>query len=461
MKTIYVTGENKEHSLYIQLYEYFKHLIVEGIIKPGDRLPSIRKCAIEREVSKTTVEASYMQLTAEGYVRSIPGSGYYVSEIGVYKKPIIESYNKHESESDIKYDFTTASVDDKSFNFELWRRYMKSALRNTERLIGYGDAQGEYDLRVALTSYVKENRGVVCTPEQIVIGAGVQIMINLLCSLIDRNNTSVAFIGRRFPKGEAIFEDRGFSTLQINTKFAEQVSDKERQSFIRELREKNIKIAYTFPSHMNEWGDVMPVDDRVAFLNYAKENDALIIEDDYDSEFRYMVRPIPALQSIDGGQSVVYIGSFSRTLLPSLRLAFMVLPVGLIEKYRSRKELYNQTASTAEQIALCQFIRDGHLKKQIRKARKLYQAKAQNLCKVIENVFKDKLIGSSAKEGFGLLIEVKTTLKDEEIQQRAKENRIKINIVASNDEMTGIFLSYSSIDEEDFHDSVELLYNCI
>lgn len=439
-----------ENPLYLQLYEYYKNLISLGRIKPGEKLPSIRRCALERQVSKTTVESSYMQLAAEGYIHAVPGSGYYVSEIEFDKiEKATPAYHEVPTKKNKPlYDFASSTVDHNSFNFDLWKRYMKSALRNTERLITYGEPQGEYDLRMALMKYVKEARGVVCSPEQIVVGAGVQSLLGILCSLTGVKSP-ICFTGNTFKQGNAVFRDRGFEVYY----------KKEVSSDLRYFKEQKMRMIYTFPSNMTPWGDVMPMKTRLALLDFAQKEDCLIIEDDYDSEFRYYTRPVPSLQSLDGGQKVVYIGSFSRLLLPSLRIGFMVLPIELMKKYEEKGHYYNQTASTAEQIALCQFIRDGHLKKQIKKARKLYMTKSQELCGAISEVFGPEAKGMPGLGGFLVRLEVKSTLSATELADRAEKAGIKLKISdeVNNEKWPCLLLSCSGVEEADFKPAMQVL----
>lgn len=442
-------GGKNDKPLYLEIYEYYKSLILLGRMKPGEKLPSIRRCALERQVSKTTIEASYMQLTAEGYIHPVAGSGYYVSEVNFEEiKRVMPSYKQKNKSEKPLYDFVSSSVDDKSFNFELWRRYMKSALRNTERLVAYGDPQGEYDLRTALMNYVNEARRVVGSPEQIVVGAGVQSLLNILCALTGVRNP-ICFTGYEFKQGQALFRDRGFE-VYYRKAFAEDLSF---------LKEKKAKMLYTFPSHMTPWGEVMPMKTRLDLLNYADKENCLIIEDDYDSEFRYYTRPVPSLQSLDGGQKVIYIGSFSRLLLPSMRIAFMVLPVDLMQQYREKGKYYNQTASTAEQIALCQFIRDGHLKKQIKKARKIYMTKSQKLSNCIHEVFKEKAKTLPNIGGFLVSFEIKSKLNSQEIEERAMKAGIRLSVAdeLGHEDWPCLLLSCSGVEEEAFKQSMERL----
>lgn len=357
--------ENRK--LYMQIYDYYKDLIETGKMPEGTRLPSIRRCAEERNVSKTTVESAYMCLCDDGYVLPKNQSGYYVSNRGNLTKKQEIKNEKSNQKSEILYDFASSGVDAESFNMDIWRRYLKSALRQNERLLFYGDPQGEYDLRCEIAKYARETRNCVCTEENIVIGAGVQTLLNILCPLIKRKKT-VCFDDLSYRQGTAIFNDYGF---KVN-------NDREKANII-----------YTSPSYSTRWGDVMSVNERFDLTEYARQNNKLIIEDDYGSEFRYFNRPTPSLQGLDRGENVVYLGTFSKLLLPSIRISFMILSQSLTNSYKKKKDLYNQTVSKADQIALCSYIRDGHLNSQIRKSRKLYSQKSKILTDLLVENFKE------------------------------------------------------------------------
>lgn len=445
---INIETEGKE-PLYIQLYEYYKDIILSGKLKPGDRLPSIRKCSAERMISRTTVEGAYLQLAAEGYIISRPGSGFYVSQLNYkeYHSIVTREYNSIKKEKSIKYDFTSSKIDYKSFNFDLWSRYIKSALRNGQRLLSYGDTQGEYDLRASIAKYVGDRRGVICNPEQIIVGAGIQSLLHILCSLIGEKS-KVVFAGDSFTQGKAIFEDRGFDTITLGTI----------NNALSYIENENIKIIYTYPSHTTPWGEVMSMQTRLSLLSLARKNNCLIVEDDYDSEFRYYGRPVPSLQGLDGGQNVVYMGTFSKLLLPSLRISFMVLPMQLMGNYNEIGHVYNQTASKTEQIALCQFIRDGHLERQIKKARKLYMSKSQYLCNVVNKVFEDKAVAISGSGGVLIQVEVKCNLSSQELVKRAEDIGILIKPLESiENKYPRVLLSCSGVCEEEFNEALELL----
>lgn len=429
--------------LYIQLYMYYRDMIINGSLKYGDKLPSIRKCCAEFGLSKMTVESAYMQLTAEGYVYAKSQSGYYVSEISDLETNAVLYDFKDESEQTEKpaYDLSGSSVDMECFDFKLWQKYIKNALRCEERLLSYGEAQGEYDLRVALSGYASKERGVICTPSQIVIGAGVQSLIQLLCSL-DATKSSVIFSGAPFRQGMTVFEDYGYNIISGS----ENYNGSDEVGFI-----------YTSPSHSDELNNVLNISARVDMLNFARKHSSIIIEDDYDSEFCYFSRPVPSMQGLDGGENVAYIGTMSKLLLPSIRISYMVLPRRLMGIYKERGHMYNQTASKTEQIALARYITDMRLVSQIRKARKHYENKTEIMKEQIKSIINPDYIKIS-DSGFMIVFDVTCNGDAESVRLRFEKNKIRImNIKQIEQNKLRIFVSSVSIKSDDIFRSVIMM----
>lgn len=348
-------------SKYAEVYDYIKNEIKTGQVAYGGRLPSVRKASELFSVSRTTIQNAYFALAEDGYIISEPQSGYYVS----YKSPKSSSRQNTQQRNEVIYDFSGSEADSESFDFDEWRRHMKAALRQNDRLLSYSEAQGEEQLRQAISEYILEKRNVAASTDRIVIGAGVQSLLHVLCALIDKGQT-VSFPDKSFVQGAALFEDYGFEV---------------------KYRYKDAGIIYVSPSHMTRWGDVMPNRRRIELTRYSAQNGNLVIEDDYESDFQYNSRPTPSLYALSGGSNVVYIGSFSRLLLPSIRISFMILTPELTEKYREHLYKFSQTASKTEQIALYSFIRDGRLMAQIRKTRRFYTAKTKMFYNILKNTF--------------------------------------------------------------------------
>lgn len=388
---------------YVQVYDHFRNLITSGSLAKGSRLPSVRRCAEQLGYSGTTVEQAYMMLAADGYIISRPRSGFYVTDLfSPERQAGTPKRLPEQQKTAVRYDFASAGADRESFRFEVWRRYMRSALRQDIRLLSYGEPQGERDLREVLAQYLEKNRSVFCSADSIVVGAGTQSLLNILCPLIpDRKDVILA--NDFFPQGQQTFEDYGFRVR--------------RGSSLAGSAEG--AIVYIAPSQLSRRRQAMPVRERAAFLKEAKARGNLIIEDDYNSEFSYAQRPAPSMQGLAEGKSVVYMGTFSRLLLPSIRLSYMVLPEELLPLYRARAGRYNQTASKAEQIALCQYMRDGNLESQIRKARKRYGQKAELICQEIREVFGPASEASPRGAGYLVSFRAGCGLSAEEILRRA------------------------------------------
>lgn len=343
---------------YIEIYNIIKDKIEQNELKHGDRLPSIRKASTLYSVSITTVQNAYFELCADGYIISKDKSGYFVNNIKTIN--IVE--NQHTCNTQYKYNLTGGTADSECFDVSLWQRYIKSALRQNERLLSYGEPQGEPDLRQAISKYIYEKRNIITSPEKIVIGAGIQPLIQILCSLLDKNST-VSFPDKSFENGIGIFSDYGFD---VHT------------------RDKDADIIYVSPSHMTSWGDVMPIKRRLELVEYSKKHNSLVIEDDYENEFLYNTKPTPSLFTL-GSDNIIYLGSFSAMLLPAIRISFMVLNNDLYEKYKIIKYRFSQTAAKTEQIALCNYIRDGHIYSQTRKVRRIYTAKTKYLYSLLNS----------------------------------------------------------------------------
>jgi len=431
-----------DEPLYIQLYMYYRDRIISGNMKFGDKLPSIRKCSAEYGISKMTVESAYMQLCAEGYIFPKSQSGYYVSEISDLpqnKKAEIVDEEIKRSEKPL-YDLTGSSADRECFDFKLWQKYIKNALRCEERLLSYGEYRGEYDLRKAFSDYASRQRGVVCSPSQIVIGASVQNLLQILCSL-DKNRSAVVSSGSQFKQGRAVFEDNGY---KYYSNMAD-ISEEERLSFI-----------YVSPSHYNGY-DVMSISDRIDLLNFAREHNSIVIEDDLDSEFCYFSRPVPSLQGLDGGEQVAYIGTMSRLLIPSIRISFMVLPQKLLPEYKNRGMLYNQTASKTEQIALARYISDGRLTAQIKKARKIYEEKTELMKKEIEKQIAPLEIEVS-DSGFIISFRIKSKKTAEEIRENSIHKNVVVKAIRQVDQnIVDVFVSSAGVPKNDISNSVNVL----
>ncbi len=372
---------NGKVPLYQQLYDQIKQATANGALRPGQKLPSIRVLCEDLSLSRTTVEAAYQQLCVEGYLKAKPQSGYYVLAAGGQKpvKPPILSDTP--SAPFYRYNFGAESVDSDCADLKAWRRHIRDHLNRQEVLIRYGEHQGELPLREALRDYTYEARGVICNTEQIVIGAGTQPLLYLLCGLLQGKVGAVSMESPGFLQAEQVFSDCGIGVIKLSAdKNGPKISD---------LYESSVRLLYVTPSSRPQSGEPIPLLRRQELLQWAKETDGLIIEDDYNGELRYRARPIGAMQGMGNGGKVIYLGSFSKLLLPSVRISYMVLPSALLPTYLERVGRYNQTASRIEQLALSDYIKSGQMQRHLRRLRNVYAQKSELLQQSLKTQFED------------------------------------------------------------------------
>lgn len=384
---------NSAKSLYVQLYEYLRKEISEGRIRPGERLPSLRNMAAMLGISVTTVKIAYDQLMVEGYVVSRPQSGFYVAQgaggsngtdisvsgsgnaLDIGNDPRKEAENGSrevrpaEETAGQSARAKSLSCDPESFDFVKWKKCMAGVLNETpELLLTEADRQGEPELRKEIAAYIYKSRGVVCTQDQVVISAGTQQLVSHLArilKLMDIGHVSVEDPG--YMPVRSIFRDWGFSMSCIPVR---------ENGIMIERLPVNIRTAvYVCPQNQFPTGALMPVGRRRQLLDWAKANDSIIIEDDYNSELRYTGMPVPALQGLDRDGRVVYIGSFTSTLFPAVRISYMVLPPVMVGLYNGIRMNYDQTCSKTEQLTLARFMQSGCYQANLRRVKTLYSRK--------------------------------------------------------------------------------------
>lgn len=367
-------------ALYKQLYQKIQNDILSGFLVKGDQLLSIRKCESLLKISKTSIERAYEMLLDEGYIISIPQKGYFVNvdeEQIKLRKSLINQPVRIEKE-DILYDFRSQSMDSGSFDIALWKKYLKDVLDSSNEITTYGNPQGELALRIALQKYAYSIRGVLCNSDQILIGSSFQSLLYILCGLCDKPCTIGMEISG-FPQAETVFQDYGFTIKKIET-------DKN-GIVIEDLYQQDIQMLYI--NSGSHGSDHKPIskEKRNELLKWAETKNAFIIEDDHNGELRYHSKTAPALQGFDIGKHIIYIGSFSKLLLPSLRISYMVFTNDLLAKFEKRKENYSPTSSKIEQLALAHYIVDGHLERHVKKLRKRYEQKSKLMEKQLEKYF--------------------------------------------------------------------------
>ncbi len=446
MLLTFYTDKETNKTIYMQLYEYLKDEIIKNNIKDGEKLPSIREASKMLKLSKTTIENAYFQLLTEGYIENKPRKGYYVIHLSDFqiKSEIKESNNTFKN-INLKLEekhFKNEDVDHSTFEVKDWKKIYSRVLFTREKeLYSSSDYQGEYELRKEISEFTNLARGANSSPEQIVIGAGVQYLIGILAGIIreDYNNAAVESPG--YEKARYIFEDYSFNTTEIP------VRDDGLNTEM--LYKSNADVVYISPSHQFPTGSLMPIKKRLQLLNWAKEEKSFIVEDDYDSLIRHESKPVPCLQGLDKNDRVVYLGSFSKILLPSLRISYMILPVRLLEKYNEIKNRYTQTSSKIEQMALEIYIKEGYLQKHLNKIKRIYKKKINLIQEYIKNFQGNKVEVLSADSGLHIVLEIKTKISPDSLRKEFEDKNIFIRIIETKKSSYIISLSYSGLDFED------------
>ncbi len=448
-------------ALHKQLYDELRKAILTGRLKPGERVPSTRTLSQSLGVSRTTVTQSYEQLLSEGYLRASTGSGTFVGcelpdellktrpvEISWPATKRQESeYEDHEGQKggegpEIELSRYGASISDlvpfeppepelpmnfrcgrpalEEFPLHLWRRLTLRHYRANDRsMLDYADSsQGYRPLREAIAGYLRRARAVTCDADQVVIVNGAQQALDLSTKLLIDRGDPVAIENPGYLGARRAFLAQGAELLPVQVDksgiIVEALTSK------TYLKSSRLKLVYVTPSHQFPTGATLSLPRRLDLLAWAEKTGVVIIEDDFDSEFRYGSRPIPALQGLACGASVVYIGTFSKVLFPSLRVGYLVAPPPLVRVFARAKWLADRQTPMIEQRVLTDFINEGHLERHLRRMRTLYDKRRQALVRSLETHFGDRVTILGDNAGMHLMIRLRGKLDDEEVTRRAR-----------------------------------------
>lgn len=407
--------------LYEQIYDYIKTDIQSGRIPYGEKLPSTRFLSKHLEVSRSTVELAYEQLLSEGYIESVPYKGFFVAQIDeLYhlKKDKPQPQRERKEARRYRYDFTPNGVDLKSFPYNVWRKLSKDILLDDRtELFRSGDSQGEYGFRSAICSYLYQARGVDCTPDQIIVGAGSDYILMLLGMILGMDHT-IAFEDPTYKQAYRMAGGMSYNRIPVSM-------DKNGMK-VTELEKSGADIAYVTPSHQYPTGVIMPIRRRMELLKWAcEEQGRYIVEDDYDSEFRYKGKPIPALKGYDASDKVIYLGTFSKSIAPAIRLSYMVLPKPLLEAYEQKARFVNSTVSKVDQLIVQKFIEEGYYERHLNKTRALYKSRHDVLIEELRPMA-DICTISGENAGVHLLLTFQNGMAEEELIDRAARADIRV-----------------------------------
>lgn len=422
----YHLDPHSEQPLYEQLYRAVRADIMSGALAGGERLPSKRQLAANLRVSQITVETAYGQLLAEGYIASEPRRGYFVQAqlavpSPVKAAPAVPSAQPAPSpDAGCLYDFRTNIVDNGCFPFSTWARLSRSVLSEySDRLLRATDPCGAAELREQIARYLRDFRGINISPDNILVGAGSEYLMQLVIQLLGRDRV-YGLENPGYRKLYQIFAATGTAVKPLPLDKNGLRAD--------ELAKSDASVVYLTPSHHFPLGTVMPVQRRLEILRWASAApDRYIIEDDYDSEFRYASRPIPALGELDRAGRVVYVNTFAKSLAPGLRIGYLVLPDALMARYRERFSLYSSTVPSFDQHTLAAFLRTGAFERHISRSRKVYQARRDALLAALARELADLPHEVSRSEaGLHLLLHMRNGMRERELIERAAAVGVRV-----------------------------------
>lgn len=461
--------EDREHiSLYEYLYKQIKNDILNHRLTPDEKLPSKRALAEHLNISTITVENAYSQLMAEGYIYSKPKSGFFVSHITSSESQTAHGdvvfYEKPAPEEKKKYyaDFVSNSTAKQSFPFSMWSKLMRKTMSdNLDKLMVNSPSVGIWELRQEIAKFLLQFRGMNVSPDQIVVGAGTEYLYGIIIQLLGRKKIYAV-------------EDPGYQKISkiygANDVACVHIPMNENGIDLTSLETSQAQVVHISPSHHFPTGIVTPIGRRYELLSWAsKSSSRYIIEDDYDSEFRFVGKPIPALQSIDVLDKVIYVNTFSKSLSSTIRISYMVLPEKLMKIYNQDLNFYSCTVPNFEQYTLTSFIAEGHFEKHINRMRNYYRSQRDLIMNCIKKHPKYTRV-QIAEENSGLhfLLHVDTTLTDEQLVKKAAENGIHISCLSqyykNQPDLSlphTILINYSGISSDLIPQAVELLFNSL
>lgn len=469
--------------LYEHLYKEIKNDILIGNLKAHEKLPSKRALAAHLNVSVVTVENAYSQLLAEGYIYSKPKSGFYVCDVkaedadvvGVRNacytsrsedhvtehSHVIREHAESPGQNRFFADFVNNSTLSENFPFSTWTKLMRETMMDDrEKLMKRSPSGGIFELRKAIADYLYQFRGMSVSPNQIIVGAGTEYLYGLIIQLLGRDSV----YGVENPGYQKI--QHIYDAYQVKCCY---IDMDESGVNIDSLERSGADVVHISPSHHFPTGTVTPASRRYELLGWAaKQEGRYIIEDEYDSEFRLVGNPIPALQSIDASDKVIYMNTFSKSLSSTIRISYMVLPIPLMVRYNHVLSFYACTVSNFDQYTLTRFIQEGYLEKHINRMRKFYRNSRDRILGCIRNhrLYPQVTI-KEENAGLHFLMEIDTSYTDREMVDRAAAAGINISSLSQychgkeQEDSHTLVINYSGIEEDIIEEACDRLLESV
>ncbi len=445
--------------LYEYLYLCIRNDILSGELRTGEKLPSKRALAEHLHISVITVENAYAQLTAEGYLQSQPKRGFFVSKVeprSVSPHPPVLPEVPGGTRTAWLLDLKANRIDGTRFPFSTWSRLTRQVLREEgASLLLPLPPQGYLPLRQAIAEDLREYRGMAVSPEQILIGAGAEYLYLLLAQLLGHSSI-FAVEDPGYPKIAKVYQQCGVSCVPVPL-------DQHGLS-LSALKKSRATVAHISPSHHYPTGLITPIRRRQELLRWAENTNSYIIEDDYDSEFRFSGRPLPTLQSIDSSGRVIYMNTFSQTIAPSMRIGFLVLPPQLLEEYRRRLDFYACPVPATEQSVLARFIAGGQYEQHLSRMRNEYRSRRLAVLDAFrKSSFSQKIALVEQAAGLHFLLQLDTRHSDEELKQWAEQCGVRLSFLSEYARIPQasfahtLVINYAGLSPEQLPASMELL----
>ena len=451
--------------IYRQLYSQLKEDILAFKYESHEKLPSKRDMSQHLNISVNSVKAAYEQLLAEGYIYTEERKGYFIEPL---EKLIIDpnaqiSLNVQEQQIEDAYDysFSQMSTDISAFPVEVWTKLVKRVFENYDHeLSSIPQIKGPIELRQSIAKLVSYQRGIQCHSEQIVIGSGTNILLTKLIQLLP-DEIKIAVENPGYSRFRTLIRQ---TTAQLKP-----IALDHKGISIEAIKQAQPDATIVTPSHQFPMGIIMPVSRRIDLLNWASQTQSYIIEDDYDSEFKYETDNIPSLFSFDKNERVIYLGTFSKTLMPGLRMSYMILPINLVKQFDHYNLNMIPDFSTIHALTLNLMIKEGYYEKYVKKMHQIYGKKRETLITHLSNTFTNNIRIKDTRAGLHFIVEVITPFSYQEIESRAKEmklelytlNRFSVKALEKNSSYKTLIIGFSKIKQEQIPQAVQRLKEVI
>jgi GntR family transcriptional regulator/MocR family aminotransferase len=466
-------SENGE-PLYRQVYASLRRAILSGNLPAGEQLPSTRDLAEQLGISRTVTILAYDHLLAEGFVEGRRGSGTYVSSslknkiaeapkrasrlpLSRFGTAVAQASQKldfpHRPPSRLRYDFAFGRSDMSIFPFEAWRRILiRYASKTSIREVDYGPPAGIPALREAICHHLRRSRAVVCDPSEVIVVNGAQQAIDLVVRVLIERGASVAIEDPQYQGTREVLRAAGARLVPVPV---------DRSGLDPARLPDRAKAVFVTPSHQFPTGAILPLDRRLSLIEWAQRKNAIIIENDYDGEFHYEGGSLESLQGLDAEGRTIYIGTFSRTIFPALRIGYLVVPKSLATTFTTAKWLADQHSVILEQKTLAEFITSGRYERHLRRLRRRNADRREALLSAIDKYLTGRVEVSGEGSGTHVILWLKQRIAEADAISKAASQGVGVypisNCYLKKASRTGLMLGYTTLNEDEIREGIRLL----